>query len=199
MTTTTNNTLSDSQATQFFSAPDATRQRQYEALRAYFLENRSAAEVAACFGYTVAAFRSLCHQFRQDSALRAGFFQTPRPGPRHAPARDRLRELVVAMRKRNLSVYDIQRELAAAGHTSSINSLSILLHEEGFARLPRRRDDERPPAVLPQPAAVADVRAVNLTPRTFLTRLGGLFFFVPSSNPSTWTKSCDRLSYLGRR
>jgi len=183
MTTTTNNTLSDSQATQFFSAPDATRQRQYEALRAYFLENRSAAEVAACFGYTVAAFRSLCHQFRQDSALRAGFFQTPRPGPRHAPARDRLRELVVAMRKRNLSVYDIQRELAAAGHTSSINSLSILLHEEGFARLPRRRDDERPPAVLPQPAAVADVRAVNLTPRTFLTRLGGLFFFVPLLKP----------------
>jgi hypothetical protein len=183
MTTTTNNTLSDFQATQFFSAPDATRQRQYEALRAYFLENRSAAEVAACFGYTTAAFRSLCHQFRHDSALRAGFFQTPRPGPRHAPARDRLRELVVAMRKRNLSVYDIQRELAAAGHTSSINSLSILLHEEGFARLPRRRDDERPPAVLPQPAAVADVRAVNLTPRTFLTRLGGLFFFVPLLEP----------------
>jgi hypothetical protein len=183
MTITTNNTLSDSQATQFFSAPDATRQRQYEALRAYFLENRSAAEVAACFGYTTAAFRSLCHQFRHDSALRAGFFQTPRPGPRHAPARDRLRELVVAMRKRNLSVYDIQRELAAAGHTSSINSLSILLHEEGFARLPRRRDDERPPAVLPQPAAVADIRAVNLTPRTFLTRLGGLFFFVPLLEP----------------
>jgi transposase len=183
MPITTNNPLSDTQTTQFFLDPDATRQRQYEALRAYFLDKRSAADVAARFGYSTAAFRSLCHKFRHDSALRAGFFQTPRPGPRHAPARDRVRELVVAMRKRNLSVYDIQHELAAAGHTLSINSLSILLREEGFAPLPRRRDDERPPTVLPQPAAVADVRTLSLAPRAFPTRLGGLFFFVPLLGP----------------
>jgi hypothetical protein len=179
MAITTKNALSDTRATQFFSAPDATRQRQYEALRAYFLDNRSAADVAARFGYAIAAFRSLCHRFRHDPAFRARFFQTPRPGPQHAPARDRARELAVAMRKKNLSVYDIQRELAAAGHTISINSLSLLLREEGFARLPRRRDDERPPTVQPETAAVADVRALSLTPRAFPTRLGGLFFFVP--------------------
>jgi len=179
MTITTNNPLSDIQTTQFFAAPDAIRQRQYEALRAYFLDNRAAAEVAASFGYSLAAFRSLCHQFRHNPTLRAGFFQTPRPGPRQAPARDRVRELAVAMRKKNLSVYDIQRELAAAGRTISINSLSLLLREEGFARLPRRRDEERPPTVQPETAAVADVRAVNLNPRVFATRLGGLFFFVP--------------------
>jgi hypothetical protein len=179
MTTTTNNILSPTQATQFFAAPNLTRQRQYEALRAYFLDNRSAADVAARFGYSTAAFRSLVHQFRHDPARRAGFFQMARPGPQQAPARDRVRELAVAMRKRNLSIYDIQHELAAAGHTISINSLSILLHEEGFARLPRRRDDERPIRVQPQAAAVADVRAVSLTPRAFPTRLGGLFLFLP--------------------
>ena len=179
MTITTNNTLSDSQATQFFAAPDVTRQRQYEALRAYFLDNRSAPDVAACFGYSLAAFRSLAHQFRHDPVLRAGFFQTARPGPQHAPARDHVRELAVAMRKRNLSVYDIQNELAAAGHTISINSLSILLREEGFAPLPRRRDGDRPPRVQPEPAAVADVRTLSLAPRVFPTRLGGLFLFVP--------------------
>jgi hypothetical protein len=157
MTITTNDPLSDVQATQFFAAPEATRQRQYQALRAYFLDNLPAAAVAARFGYSTASFRALCHQFRHDPALRAGFFQTARPGPRQAPARDRVHDLVVAMRKRNLSVYDIQQELAAAGHCLSINSLSILLREEGVARLPRRRDDERPPRVLPQPAAVADV------------------------------------------
>src|SRR5262249_26384167 len=116
MPTTTNNPLSDTQATRFFAAPEATRQRQYEALRAYFLDNLPAADVAARFGYSTASFRALCHQFRHESALRAGFFQTPRPGPRQAPARDRVRALAVAMRKRNLSVYDIQKELAAAGH-----------------------------------------------------------------------------------
>lgn len=131
-------------------APDATRQRQYEALRASFLDNRSAADVAARFGYSTAAFRSLCHQFRHDPALRAGFFQTPRPGPRHAPARDRVRELVVAMRKRNLSVYDIQHELAAAGHTLSINSSSSakkasLLCHAAATRNARPRSYRSPP------------------------------------------------------
>jgi len=183
MTITTNDSLSDSQAVQFFSAPETPRQRQYEALRAYFLERCSAAQIAARFGYTLAAFRNLAHQYRHQPSLREGFFQTSRPGPRQAPTRDRVRELAVAMRKRNLSVYDIQRELAAAGHTLSINSLSILLREEGFARLPRRRDDERPPTVLPVPAAVADVRALSLAPRAFPTRLGGLFFFVPLLAP----------------
>lgn len=183
MAITTSNPLSDSQTTRFFQAPEVTRQRQYEALRAYFVDNGSAPTVARQFGYTTAALRSLCHQFRHDDAFRAGFFQTPRPGPRHAPTRDRVRELAVAMRKKNLSVFDIQRELAAAGHSISINSLSLLLHEEGFARLPRRRDDERPPTVKPEAAAVADIRAVNLAPHAFSTRLGGLFFFVPLMQP----------------
>jgi hypothetical protein len=69
--------------------------------------------------------------------------------------------------------------LAAAGHTISINALSVLLREEGFARLPRRRDDERPRRVAAEPAAVADVRTVDLAPRSFRTQLGGLFLFVP--------------------
>jgi hypothetical protein len=83
------------------------------------------------------------------------------------------------MRKKNLSVYDIQRELAGAGHKISINALSILMREEGFTRLPRRRDDERPVTVRPEIAAVADVRALDLSPRSFRTRIGGLFLFAP--------------------
>ena len=179
MSTTTKDGLTAHQAGQFFLAPEATLHRQYEALRAYFLEALPSAEVAAPFGYSAGAFRALCHEFRHDSDKRQGFFQVPQHGPRHAPSRDRVRELVIAMRKRNLSVYDIQTELAQAGHTLSINSLAILLREEGFARLPRRRDDERPAAVAPEPAAVADVRTLSLAPRSFRTRLGGLFLFVP--------------------
>ncbi|MBC8245979.1 MAG: hypothetical protein H8E81_00195, partial [Deltaproteobacteria bacterium] len=90
-----------------------------------------------------------------------------------------MRELVVAMRKRNLSVYDIQQELRTQDHDLSINSLSILLREEGFARLPRRADDERPETTKPEAAAIADVRQRDLSPRTFRTRMAGLFFFVP--------------------
>jgi hypothetical protein len=171
--------LTDLQAAQFFAAPESTPQRQYEALRAYFVERLPSGQVAQRFGYSPGSFRVLCHQFRHDADKRNAFFAVPRPGPNHAAVRDRVRHLAIALRKQYLSVYDIQRELAAAGHTISIHSLTILLREEGFARLPRRRDDERPTAVRPEAAAIADVRVVDLTPRSFRTRLGGLFVFVP--------------------
>jgi hypothetical protein len=163
----------------FFLAPENPLHRQYEAFRAYFVEGLPSQEVARRFGYTPGSFRVLCHEFRHDPDKQRRFFQSVLPGPRYAPARDQVRELVVAMRKRNLSVYDIQHELAQAGHTISINALAVLLREEGFARLPRRLDDERPAATRPAIQATADVRALSLAPRSFRTRLGGLFFFVP--------------------
>ena len=154
-------------------------QRQYEALRAYILEEEPSGEVARRFGYSVGAFRVLCYQFRHSPDKRASFFRQPQRGPQSTPARDRVRDLAVAMRKRNLSVYDIQRELAATGHSISINTLTVLLREEGFSRLPRRADDERPPTVKPEIAQVADVRRLDLSPRVFRTPLAGLFLFVP--------------------
>src|SRR5512135_2084165 len=171
--------LTDDPQARCFLAPEASLQRQYEALRTYFVQNATSQEVAPPFGYTPAAFRVLCHQFRHDPAKRAAFFPPSTPGPHTAPKRDRVRNLAVAMRKRNLSVYDIRRELADAGHTISINALSVLLREEGFARLPRRLDEERPQVLRPETAAIADVRALSLVPRSFRTRLGGLWLFVP--------------------
>lgn len=163
----------------FFLEPEGARQRQYEALRAYFVDGLPSHEVAQRFAYSPNAFRVLCHQFRHDANKRAGFFQEVRHGPRDAPARDAVRQLAVAMRKRNLSVYDIQRELAADGHTISINALAVLLREEGFARLPRRRDEERSDTLRPEIQAAADVRRLDLEPRSFRTTLGGLFLFIP--------------------
>src|SRR4051794_10567674 len=171
--------LTDDPLAGFFLAPESPLQRQYEALRAYFVERLPSHQVARRFGYTPGSFRVLCHQFRHDPAKRDAFFPAAGQGPHPAPARDRVRDLVVAMRKRNLSVYDIRRELAAAGHDISINALAILLREEGFARLPRRLDEERPKATRPEAAAMADVRALSLEPRSFRTRLGGLWLFVP--------------------
>ena len=163
----------------FFLQPLKPLQRQYEALRAYFVDGLPSTEVAERFGYSAGSFRVLCHQFRHDPERQERYFRDVRHGPQSAPARDRVRELVVAMRKRNLSVYDIQQELRTQDHDLSINSLAILLREEGFARLPRRADDERPETTKPEAAAIADVRQRDLSPRTFRTRMAGLFFFVP--------------------
>ena len=93
----------------FFLAPEFPLQRQYEALRAFFVEEEPSVEVALRFGYSQGAFRVLCHQFRHNPDKRASFFRQPQRGPQTAPTRDRVRALTVAMRKRNLSVYDMQR------------------------------------------------------------------------------------------
>ena len=71
------------------------------------------------------------------------FFLPPAKGPQAAPKSDPLREEIVALRKRNLSIYDISRALRKEGHAISPVSVSIVLKAEGFARLPRRRDEER--------------------------------------------------------
>ncbi|MGH7419849.1 MAG: hypothetical protein ACREKB_18920 [Candidatus Rokuibacteriota bacterium] len=163
----------------FFLEPQTPLQRRYEALRAYFVEQRASHEVARAFGYSAGAFRVLCHRFRHEPDPAPHYFQVPRRGPQTAPTRDRVRALAVALRKRNLSVYDIQRELREQGQSVSISALSVLLREEGFARLPRRGDDERPSAPRPEAAAKADVRALDLSPRSFRTRVAGLFLFVP--------------------
>jgi len=167
------------QEARFFLEPVNALHRQYEALRAYFVEGIPSAEAAQRFGYTPGAFRVLCHQFRRGQNLEERFFREVHHGPQAAPARDPVRELVVAMRKKNLSVYDIRHELKAQGHEISINSLSVLLREEGFARLPRRRDEERPATIKPEPAQVGDVGNLDLSPRMFRTRVAGLFLLVP--------------------
>ena len=77
--------LTDLQATQFFAAPELATHRQYEALRAYFVDQLPSVEVARRFGYSASSFRVVCHQFRHDADLRAAFFTKRRPGPHHAP------------------------------------------------------------------------------------------------------------------
>jgi hypothetical protein len=175
----TRNHLTYPEEAQFFLAPQSPLHRQYEALRAFFVEELPGPQVAARFGYSPNALRVLCYQFRHDPQKRPSFFQHPKPGPHQAPVRDRVRQLAVALRKQNLSIYDIQHHLALAGHTISINALAVLMREEGFARLPRRRDEERPPTLKPEAAAVANVHELDLSPRSFRTDFGGLFLFVP--------------------
>jgi hypothetical protein len=126
-------------------------------LRAYFVEGLSSREAARRFGYTEGSFRVLVHGFRQNPQRR--FF---------------------------LSIYDISRALEAKGQALSPVRISLILKEEGFARLPRRLEEERPPTLRPLPGAVADVQQLDLTPRTLQTKFGGFFLFRPLLADIPW-------------
>jgi hypothetical protein len=160
-----------------FLQPANPTQRQYEALRAFFVEHLPSAEVARRFGYTPNSFRVLVHHFRRDP--NRAFFLQPTKTPRSSPKKVQARDLIITLRKQNLSIYDISRALAREGLNYSPVAVGHLLKEEGFARLPRRADDERPSDTRPTSADVADVRELNLEPRHFRTQAGGLFLFLP--------------------
>jgi hypothetical protein len=161
----------------FFLSPQHPRHRHYEALRAYFVDGRASNEVAQAFGYTPGSFRVLCHQFRHDPT--PTFFASPRPGPRSQPKKAAARDLIVQLRKQNYSVYDISDVLKQRHLPLSPTAVGEVLKAEGFAPLPRRLDEERPQVPRPTREPVADVRAFSLASRTWSTRCGGLFLFVP--------------------
>jgi hypothetical protein len=180
-----------------FLEPSNSTHRQYEALRAFFVDGVPSAEAAARFGYTPGSFRVLVHQFRNQP--RRDFFVPTAPEGRPPGKQKRLREQVVALRKQNLSVHDISRALARDGQSLSPAAVAAILKGEGFAKLPRRLDDERPDLPRPVAAEVADVRQLDLTPRSFRTRFGGLFLFLPWLTSASLDKLLARSGFPGSK
>src|SRR4030042_7034196 len=93
-----------------FLDPRNAAHRQYEALRAYFVEGVSSAEAAKRFGYTPGSFRVLCHEFRRDPDRE--FFLPSRTKTLAPPRRDQAREAAIAFRKQNLSISENAHALA---------------------------------------------------------------------------------------
>src|SRR5258707_9324382 len=99
--------------------------------------------------------KDLCHAFRRGELPE--FFAATRPGPRDQPKKSAAQEQIIALRKRNYSVYDISRTLKQQGTPLSATAVREVLAAQGFAPLPRRLDEERPVLVGPTTEAVADV------------------------------------------
>jgi transposase len=161
----------------FFLQPREPRQRQYEALRAFYVEGLPSAEAAARFGYTPGSFRVLCHAFRREP--QRAYFAPTGPRRRRTSRMAKARDRAVALRKRNFSIYDISEALREEKLYLSPSAVREVLNQEGFAPLPRRLDEERTRRVSPTIEPVADARAFVLTQHSFSTTCGGLFLFVP--------------------
>lgn len=177
--------------------PSNSTHRQYEALRAYFVDGLSGKEVARRFGYSEGSFRVLAHEFRQNPERE--FFIPPSKGPQKSPKKDKTRNSAIHLRKQNLSVYDISAALKAKGHDISAVSVSKILKEEGFAKLSRRGDEERPGRIRPSAAPVSDIGKLDLTSRKFRTKFGGLFLFLPFLAEIPWPKLMKQAGFPGSK
>ncbi len=135
----------------FFADPQHPLQRRFEAMRLFFQERRPALEVAQRLGYSLSAVYNMTRAFAKLDDPAAAYFRDPVPRGR-PPARpaSSLRQRIVALRKRNLSVPDIKARLDGEGeHSASERVVYRVLQEEGFQRLPRRSRAERRSAAAP--------------------------------------------------
>lgn len=138
---------------EYFTAPSGAGQRRYEALRAYFTEQATAAEVADRFGYSTASVHQMA------TLLRTGkldpFIET-KPGPKGPrKATGALRDKVLALRAQDRSIDEIAEALAAAGTPISAQTVWQILDDAGRPRLPRRDETRRGPPARLQPVKAA--------------------------------------------
>src|SRR6266540_5588938 len=139
----------------YFLRPAGASQRRYEALRAYFVEELPASEVADRFGYSTASVHQMA------TVLRAGrmrLFADARPGPKGPrKATGQLRQRVLALRAAGHSVTETAAALTAEGLPVSAQTTWQILDAEGIGRLPRRDEGRRGP-----PARLDAVQAAKL-------------------------------------
>src|SRR5262245_55960158 len=129
--------LSMREGAEYFVQPANAAHRRYEALRAYFVDDASAVEVADRFGYSTASVHQMATLLRKG---RMEFFADTKPGPKGPRKAGRVRGRGLALRAQDRSVTEIASVLAGEGTPVSAQTVWTILAAEGIGRLVR--DDE---------------------------------------------------------
>lgn len=163
---------------EFFTAPTAGPHARYEALRAYLLDGRPAADVAARFGYTTAGLHSAVADFRAGSR---DFFTDARPGPKKAPGKDAARARIIELRAEGHSIDEIAAVLTREHIGLNRTGINEVITEAGLPRIWRRPDAARGgPRREDVPRARAlEAGEVTDLPADAPTRLAGLLLTLP--------------------
>jgi len=158
-------------------------QRRYEALRAYFVDGLSYAEAGERLGYTRWAMINLVREYRAGKLELFAPPRRPGPPPGAAPAKDRARGRVIALRRQGLSTYEISARLAAEGTPLNRTSVGEILAEEGFGRLLRHPEPEASasPATAGRDTTLPRASVINFDdwPARADTGMAGLLLVIP--------------------
>ena len=125
----------------FFEEPSSPLQKQYEAMRAYFYERKSAHEVAEKFGYSVNSLYCFASAFKKqlkEKMLERRFFAAPTVGRPIKKQESKVDKLIIALRKKYISVSEIKSILDTQVQGIPETYIYKLIKREGFSRLPRR-------------------------------------------------------------
>lgn len=162
----------------FFKHPSTPGQKQYEALRAFYMDHVPATEVARRYGYQYAAFNSLRQRFK-DGDLK--FFVTAPRGPKGPRIEDQTVDEIVKYRRQGLSAFQIGEALDNMGRPVSVTAIQRILQQAGFPKLPRRTQLKigltKDNTVVPEYACELDHKKLN--GKVLDCAVGGIFLFAP--------------------
>ena len=116
----------------YFLHPTCATQRQYEALKAFYIEGLSVEEVASKFGFTPSYFKKIRSNFKKK--LKQGvnpFFPKMKTGPKGHFTKNIVLDKIVILRKQNYSIldkkaHDLGSELRAPYMTLSFMALLVI-------------------------------------------------------------------------
>jgi transposase len=162
----------------FFLNPKTARQKQYDALREYYLKDLTQKEAAKKHGYSPSSFQSLVRDFKNQRIV---FFLPMEKTPKKKIKSDAVRDKVVILRKRNHSIYEIKKILQEDGFLCSLDTINRILREERFSKLPRRTKEElgfTKKSMITPPIAT-QLNLDYLDDYKFECQVGGIYYFIP--------------------
>ena len=184
-------------AKDFFLNPKTISQKQYEALRAYYVENKSAKQVAEEFGYKHRGFTSIVLNFNKKLEEHTGedlFFTNISKGRKPTNEVNHAKHVIVSLRKQYLSLEEIKVALDALDFSVSEKTIYNILKSEGFARLPRRQKSIWQQS---QPNKIKAIKTVtcDFENESFKTSSGGVLCLLPILKKYGIDKIIENSSY----
>jgi len=182
----------------FFRYPQTPGQKQYEALRSFYMKKTPGQEVARRYGYTYAAFNSLKQKFKSDKLQ---FFFTPPKGPKGMRVTTNDRDKIIECRKKGLAVPEIESVMEMHGTPVSKSTIDRILDQEGFPKLARRtqlkigltKDNTIVPAVSKR------IDPSNLEGFSCECAVGGIFLFAPIIEHYGLETIIDKVNFPGTK
>ena len=159
-------------------------QKKYESMKAFFNEKKTAEEVASMYGYSISTVYTLTKTLRkqlEEYPDKDPFFIIPKKGRPFRKNKNQIDDLIISLRKKNLSVPDIKSIIDTHPIFDGISEsyIDYLLKKEGFARLPRRDVFSRERKELPEKLKAQKSEIIHFIPEKFSSSDIGILCFLP--------------------
>ncbi len=163
----------------YFLHPTDPMQKRYETLRASFVDNLSAQELARRYDYSIHTVNALRRDFKAGSL--PPFFSPLVRGPKQPRTSTiQCKDRIIELRKNNYSIDEIEEVLLREGSDITPKTIHQILKEEGFAKLFRRTHAERRAALQRAKDQAERANVTSFGAHPFVrTSYGGIFLFIP--------------------